>query len=118
MDSDVHNEVGNQARIFIVETQQVSMNGNFAPDYTSLVKLAINKYIEAMSKVCDGLRGDAVVAAQVGIDNLCEIVDGRPRGIDTLIRHMRGMVFLLTEHEPKELFHQYCRSGGPLSRQW
>ena len=39
--------------------------------------------IEAMSKVCDGLRGDAFVAAQeVGFDNLCEIIDGRPCGID------------------------------------
>ena len=54
-----------------------------------------DQYIEAMSKVCDGLRGDAFVEAQeVGFDNLCEIVDGRPRGIETLIQHMRGMVFL------------------------
>ena len=30
---------------------------------------------------------------------------------------MRGMVFHLTEHESKELFRQYCRPGGPLSRQ-
>ena len=66
-----------------------------------------DQHIEAMSKVCDGLRGDAFVAAQeVGFDNLCEIVDGRPRGIDTLIQHMRGMGFHLTEHESKELFRQ------------
>ena len=46
------------------------------------------------SEVCDGLRGDAFVAAQeVGFDNLCELVDGRPRGIETLIQHMRRMVF-------------------------
>ena len=71
-----------------------------------------------MSKVCDGLRGDAFVAAQeVGFDYLCEIVDGIPRGIDTLIQHMRGMVFPLTEHESKELFRQHCRPGGHLSRQ-
>ena len=71
-----------------------------------------------MSKVCDGLRGDAFVAAQeVGLDNLHEIVDGTPHGIDTLIRHMREMVFPLTEHESKELFRQCCRTGGPLSRQ-
>ena len=45
-----------------------------------------DQYIEAMSKVWDGLRGDAFVAAQeVGFDNLCEIADGRPRGNDTLI---------------------------------
>ena len=74
--------------------------------------------IEAMSKVCDGLRGDAFVAAQeVCFDNLCEIVDGRPCGIDTLIQHMRGMVFPVTEHESKELFRLFCRRGGPLSRQ-
>ena len=30
---------------------------------------------------------------------------------------MRGIVFPLTEHESKELLHQYCRLGGPLSRQ-
>ena len=60
-----------------------------------------------MSKVCDGLRGEAFVAAQeVGFDNLCEIIDGRPCGIDTLIIHMRGTVFPLTEHESKELFRQ------------
>ena len=29
---------------------------------------------------------------------------------------MRGMVFLLIEHETKELFRQYCGPGGPLSR--
>ena len=74
--------------------------------------------IEAMSKVCDVLRGDAFVAAQeVGFDSLCEIVDGRQRGIDTLVNHMRGMVFPLTEHESKELFRQYCRPGRLLSRQ-
>ena len=77
-----------------------------------------DQYIEAMSKVCDGLRGEAFVAAQeVGFDNLCEIVDETPRGIDTLISHMRGVVFSLTEHESKELFRQYCRPRGPLSRQ-
>ena len=34
-----------------------------------------DQHIEAMSKVCGRLRGDAYVAAQeVGFDNLCEIV--------------------------------------------
>ena len=55
-----------------------------------------------MSKVCAGLLGDAFVAAhEVGFDNLREIVDGIPQGIDTLIQHVRGMVFPLTEHESK-----------------
>ena len=77
-----------------------------------------DQYIDALSKVCDGLRGDAFVAAQeVVFDNLCETVDGRLCGVDTLIQLMRGMVFHLTEHETKELFGQCSRSGGPLSRQ-
>ena len=46
-----------------------------------------DQYIEAMSELCDGLRGDAFFAArEVGFD-----VDGTPRGIDTLINHMRKM---------------------------
>ena len=62
--------------------------------------------------------GHAFVAEQeVGFDNLCEIVDGRPRGVDTLINHMQGMVLPFTEQESNEVFRQYCRSGGPLSRQ-
>ena len=49
-----------------------------------------DQHLEAMSEVCDGLRGDAFLAAQeVGFDNLCEMIDGRPCGIDTLINHMR-----------------------------
>ena len=51
------------ARVFTLETQRISMNCNFALDYASLVKTG-DQYIEAMSKVCDGLRGDAFVAAQ------------------------------------------------------
>ena len=48
-----------------------------------------DQYIEAMSKVCDGLRGDAFFAArEVGFD-----VDGTLRGIDTLINHTRKMGF-------------------------
>ena len=40
-------------------------------------------------KKCDGLSGDAFAAAQeVGFENLCEIIDGRPCGIDTVINQM------------------------------
>ena len=71
-----------------------------------------------MSKVCDGLRGDAFVAAQeVGSDHLREIIDGRQSGINKLINRMREMALPLTEHESKELFYQYCRPRGRLSRQ-
>ena len=60
-----------------------------------------DQYIEALSKVCDGLR---VAAQEVDFDDLFEILEGRPRGIDTLINHMQGMVFSLTEHESKDYF--------------
>ena len=74
-----------------------------------------DQYIEAMSKVWDGLRGDALVAArEVGFDNLCEIADGRPRGIDTLIHHTRGTVFPLIEHESKELLQPILSSWKTL----
>ena len=44
-----------------------------------------DQYIEWMSKVCAGLRGDAfVVAQEAGFDNLREIIDGRPCGIEGL----------------------------------
>ena len=77
-----------------------------------------DQYVEAVSKVCDGLRVEAFVAAQeVGFDNLCEIVDGIPQGVDTLVQHTRRTVFPLTEHESKEPLRQRCHPGGPLSRQ-
>ena len=80
-----------QAHTSTSETQQVSMTGNFALDCTSLANLVIN-----MLKHCQKSATDCVatfVAAQeVGFD-LCEIVDGTPQGIDTLIRHLRGKVF-------------------------
>ena len=59
-----------QARISTVETQQVSTNGNVALDLRIAGKTG-DQYIETMSKVCDGLRGEAFVAApEVGFENL------------------------------------------------
>ena len=50
-------------------------------------------YIEAMSKVCDGLRGDAFVAAQeVGFDNLREIYRWKTMWYRH-VNHMRGVFF-------------------------
>ena len=71
-----------------------------------------------MSNVCAGLRGDAIIAAQeAGFDNLREITDGRPSGIEALISHMRETIFPPTEYEPERLFCQHFRSEGPLSRE-
>ena len=117
----VQNEAGNQAEI---STGACIYYGDAASfhewEFRTRLHIACktgDQYIEAMSKVCDGLRVYAFVAAQVGLDNLCEIIDGRQSGINKLICHMREMALPLTEHESKELFHQYCRPGGPLSRQ-
>ena len=85
----------------------------------------------------DGLRGDAFVTAQeLGLQELwrgpqeeavaAEADDGEEAemlettmvsGIDKLIKAMRAMVFPYTTHEAKELFRQYCRTSGALSRQ-
>ena len=97
-----------------------------------------NDYIEAASKVVDGLRGDAfVIAQELGLSELWkgpreeaiaqQETDGGEEaemletetvsGIDKLIKAMRAMVFPYTTHEAKELFRQYCRTSGALSRQ-
>ena len=53
-----------------------------------------DKYIETVSRVWKGLCGDAFVAAQeVGLDDLCEVVDGTPRGVDTPINTRDGFPF-------------------------
>ena len=64
-----------QAHVSTMETQQVFHEWEFRTRLRIASKTG-DHYIEAMSKVCDGLRGDAFVAAQeVGFDSLCEIID-------------------------------------------
>ena len=89
-------------------------------------------YIEAASKVVDGLRGDAFVTAQeLGLTELWKpptedqipSLDGEhtvtvvESGIDKLVTAMRAMVFPYTTHEAKELFRQCCKTSGALGRQ-
>ena len=105
-----------QVLTFTTGLQQVSTDGNFALDFAFLAKLLIITSKQCPKSVSDN-EATHVATQEVDFDNLCEIVDGRPRGIDTLIHHMRGMVFPVTEHESEELFRQYCCRGGPLSRQ-
>ena len=98
-------------------------------------KLAImnetgDQYATAISKVVDGLRGDAFVIAQtVGLDAFKQLpitrtegsIDGEsapsgfglvspkeipPTGIDLLIETMKKSVFPITTYEAKELFRQ------------
>ena len=77
-----------QVHTSIMEMQRVCTSGTFALDSAAQVKFC-DQYIEAISKVCAGQRGEAFVAArEIGFDNLCEIVDGRPCAIDTLISNI------------------------------
>ena len=70
-------------------------------------------YTDAVSKIVDGLRGDAfVVAQEVGLEALYEA-----DGVQKLCAAMKEMVFPLTEQEAKELFRQYTKPAGLLSRQ-
>ena len=135
------------------------------------------KYAEVMSRIVDGLRGEAFIAAKdIGVEKLWQIggeeeqedweeesehtefvqeageaetAEGeaaeekgkggkgksKPKGkgysgtttppvltpvkpgVQVLIEAIRRQVFPMTTHEAKELFRQYCRPGGPLSRQ-
>ena len=78
-----------------------------------------HEYAKTMSKIIEGLRGDAfVVAKQIGLKALCEVGDDfAPSGADLLIKKVREVVFPLTTHEAKELFRQYTKPSGSLARQ-
>jgi hypothetical protein len=65
-------------------------------------------YAEAMSKVVDGLRGEAfVVAKEIGLDKIWEPGNEElsiKSGEDTLIETIKRSVFPQTTYEAKELF--------------
>ena len=82
-----------QAHTSTMEAQQVSMNGNSALDYALKVNLVIKTLKRCLKTVMDCV---ATLLSRHKIDNLCEIIDGRPCGIDTVISRMRGMFFSLT----------------------
>ena len=88
-------------------------------------------YVDAVSRIVEGLRGDAfIVAQELGKDALSdpgaearpgtyetEAIEARPSGIEQLIEAMRDKVFPLTQHEARELFRQYTKPNGALARQ-
>ena len=90
-----------------------------------------DNYVDAVSRITEGLRGDAfIVAQEVGLENLWHegraAVEGDlenyaeervPSGIELLVDAMREHVFPLTTHEARELFRQYTKQSGALSRQ-
>ena len=72
--------------ISTTETQQVSTNGNSVLDCALLVKLLINTLKQCEKCVMDCVPTHSLRHKRLAsIDNLCEIFDGIPRGIDTLI---------------------------------
>ena len=78
------------------------------------------QYAEVMSRVVDGLRGEAFITAkEIGTDRRWQPGDDGEiePGVKLLIDAIRRSVFPLTTHEAKELFRQYCHPKGPLSRQ-
>ena len=86
-----------------------------------------DKYADAMSRVVDGLRGESfIIAKEVGLERLWHVggddmeeesdTPSKP-GVDILIDAIRSSVFPLTTYEAKELFRQYCKPNGSLSRQ-
>ena len=104
-------------------------------EFRTRLRLAGKKgdgYVDAISKVVEGLRGDAfIVAQEVGLDRLWKTV-GEPSlseeglhgfetstesGVNALIKAMKIRVFPYTTHEAKELFRHYTKPSGALSRQ-
>ena len=61
---------------------------------------------------------DFVAAQEVGFDNLREIIDGRPCGIDTLINHLRGMVSLDSTRLHRTIPTVLSSQRTPVQTKW
>ena len=85
-----------QVHTSIMERQRVFTRGNFTLDFALLVKMVTNT-----SKQRPKSATDYVTTHSSRHKKLSSITSAK----------------LLTEHESKELFRQYCSPGGPLSRQ-
>ena len=68
---------------------------------------------ECVSKILEGLRGDAFsIARDIGLERLL-----KPDGIDHLIEQIRQQAFPLQSEEASELFRQGQLLSGPLAKQ-
>ncbi|OLQ09920.1 hypothetical protein AK812_SmicGene6391 [Symbiodinium microadriaticum] len=68
---------------------------------------------ECVSKILEGLRGDAFsIARDIGLNRLL-----KPDGIDHLIEQIRQQAFPLQSEEASELFRQGQLLSGPLAKQ-
>ena len=78
--------------------------------------LDVSPYVELVTKVMEGLRGDAfLMAKDLGLNALMDV--GPPTGLELLVERIKEHVFPLRSHEARELFRLGQQANGPLSRQ-
>ncbi|CAL1129119.1 unnamed protein product [Cladocopium goreaui] len=78
--------------------------------------LDVSPYVELVTKVMEGLRGDAfLMAKDLGLNALMDV--GPPTGLELLVEKIKEHVFPLRSHEARELFRLGQQANGPLSRQ-
>jgi len=78
--------------------------------------LEVSPYVELVTKVMEGLRGDAfLMAKDLGLSALMDV--GPPTGLELLVEKIKEHVFPLRSHEARELFRLGQQASGPLSRQ-
>ena len=71
----------------------------------------VSPYAELVTKVMEGLRGDAfLMAKDLGLNALMDV--GPPIGLELLVEH----VFPFQSHEARELFRLRQQASGPPSR--
>jgi len=76
----------------------------------------VSPSVELVTKVMEGLRGDAfLMAKDMGLSSLMEV--GPPTGLEKLVERIKEHVFPLRSHEARELFRVGQMPTGPLSRQ-
>ena len=74
----------------------------------------VSPYVELVTKVMEGLRGDAfLMAKDLGLITLMDV--GPPTGLELLVERIKEHVFPLRSHEARELFRLGQQSSGPLS---
>ena len=85
-------------------------------EFRTTLRIGVKKddaYVDAAAKIVDALRDDAfTVAQEVGCAEILKV-----GGITLLVEAMRKMVFPLSTYEAKELFKQFTKPSGLLSRQ-
>ena len=76
--------------------------------------LDVSPYVELVTEVMEGLRGDAfLMAKDLGLSALMDV--GPPTGLDLLVERIKEHVFPLRSHEARELFGLGQQASGILS---